>query len=121
MDDLARKQITDALTHDARDIAERLKASRPALEVEKQQVEADIGTLKARLTDIEVKREAISVSPQRLADYVAIVGADLQCPCCWIYKKHGIRMEGKVGRREADDIAVCIACGHETTIRTARR
>lgn len=90
--------IAGVLTGIAGDIAQEAKARGAQLKTELEQIEA-------RKAEIEAKLNAIRGLPERLFHYGRHLGADFQCPLCWIEHEKSSRMTPT-----PDDSFRCDAC-----------
>lgn len=86
--------------------AERAKGQKARL----SQLQRSLDDLEAELAKLRSEREAARLAHARLASYVVQVGADYQCPACWIGDEQRSALTA-VPSATDDDILRCRKCG----------
>jgi len=107
--------VEQALQRAAEQVADRLKnksasLNREFLSLEKQKLE-----LEKKQAEIKATLDATSRAPQRLLNFVPVLGPDHHCPACWINHKTRSRMRSTLGTDDADFLR-CNACDFEVEI-----
>lgn len=92
----------------AREIAAEVEQSVARLQREQPELEK-------RLAEKQAQLDLASLAPKRLANYVVRVGADYQCPRCWIYEEKRSRMLPRPGPPR-QDIFECVVCGRSVVL-----
>ena len=100
--------IEDELRKAAREIAEQAKARVTHLERE-------IIDLEKRLAEAKAKCDSARLAPQRLANYQVKLGADYQCPRCWI-DSETLSLLRPVRGHGAQDFLECDRCNSDYAI-----
>ena len=79
---------------------------------------AKLALIEKRLTDIndekaslEARRDLSSTAPQRALDFQPVLGADYQCPTCWIKYERRAALRPITGPPD-EDLFRCSSC-HE--------
>ena len=100
----------EALKRKAREIA--TEAQRRVSYLEQEALE-----LKGRLAQKEAERDAARSAPKRLSNYDVSLGADYQCPRCWI--EHERRSPLRPVPSDVGDIDIfrCRTCREEFEVR----
>lgn len=79
------------------------------------QFERELADLEKRLADAKAKRDTARLAPKRLADFQVKIGADYQCPRCWI--SEGVHASIRpVPSNTRDDLFGCRRCGSDFLI-----
>jgi DNA repair exonuclease SbcCD ATPase subunit len=95
--------IVDQLQQEAEDTASRLRFRMSGLDQELAQLEA-------RKAQIEEERNSARAASQRLARFRPQIGADYQCPVCWVERETESSLRPIGGGTEQEDIFRCDAC-----------
>ena len=100
--------IATALREEAKYAADRLQGQMPGLS-------AELAEIERRKAEIESKLRAAGVASERLRRFEPRVGADFQCPRCWIEKDARSKLS-PVGSDTTNDIMRCRTCGADFEI-----
>ncbi len=100
-----RMGIETILMGEAEFTADNMQRSTPALEAELREVEK-------RKIAIDAKLNAAKLAQKRLLDFRPRLGADFQCPRCWVQNETRSRL-APIPSGSADDILRCRTCGED--------
>ncbi|HEV8015845.1 MAG TPA: hypothetical protein VGP48_09945 [Stellaceae bacterium] len=96
-----------------REIAEQMAeyASARASQHQRELKEAEL-----RKAEIEAKLRSANAALDRLANFQVKIGADYQCPACWIENETKAILRPVGGGTDADDFFRCNKCGAEFNV-----
>lgn len=100
--------VRSALAQEAERIVSRLERGMAAFEAELAELESKKAKLQAQL-------HASNLASDRLLNYPILVGADYQCPSCWIQNEARSKLRPMSGTDTAD-IMACNVCAFSLTI-----
>jgi predicted RNA-binding Zn-ribbon protein involved in translation (DUF1610 family) len=98
--------ISDELLQLAKETALNAQLHLAALDKEEAAIEA-------RKVEIAAEREKIGVAAKRALDFRAQVGADFQCPRCWVDYERRARLIPAEEDTKAGNSFRCRTCGFE--------
>jgi len=73
-------------------------------------LEAEFRDIEKRKSEIEARLQAGNLAFERLGNFDPRIGADFQCPRCWVQKEIRSGLH-PVGSNTRDDILRCGVCG----------
>jgi hypothetical protein len=79
-------------------------------------LERELRELEARKLQIEEELRTSSVIPKRLAKFQAKIGAEYQCPRCWLEQEAFSTLEPIGGGTRHEDYFRCRSCDLHVTI-----
>jgi len=100
--------ILTELKQAAVEVANNLQQRRSGLEAKKQNLETQLAQVQAQL-------DASSLPYQRVANFQPQIGADFQCPSCWVQNECRSALM-PVPSETDDDILRCRTCHQDFSI-----
>jgi hypothetical protein len=79
------------------------------------QLEQEVSDLEMRLAQKKAERDAARLAPKRLADFQVKIGADYQCPHCWMENGIHSPLHGIPGSAR-EDVFRCRTCGNTFSV-----
>ena len=105
--------VSGTLSELAAEIADNLQQSAVALEPEKLRIQT-------RLREIEAVGAAARLAHDRLANFQIKIGADYQCPGCWIEHERRSSLSAVGGGTATEEFFTCHVCHFGIAIPIAR-
>ena len=77
-------------------------------------LEAELAAIDQRVAEINAEIKDAKLARTRLLDFRAQIGADFQCPHCWVQNE--ARSLEAVSGTDGEEILICRTCGSEYLI-----
>ena len=78
-------------------------------------LEAKLAAIDQRVAEINAAIKDAKLARTRLLDFRAQIGADFQCPHCWVQNEERSTLEAVSGT-DGEEILICRTCGSEYLI-----
>jgi hypothetical protein len=79
-------------------------------------LQRELTEVEARKAEIEAQLKTASLLPERVFNFKPRIGADFQCPRCWIEHEKRSALTPMGGGTSSEDFFRCPACGYELAI-----
>ena len=78
-------------------------------------LEAELAAIDQRVAEINAEIKDAKLARTRLLDFRALIGADFQCPHCWVHSEARSTLEAVPGT-DGEEILICRTCSSEYLI-----
>ena len=78
-------------------------------------LEAELAAIDQRVAEVNAEIKDAKLARTRLLDFRAQIGADFQCPHCWVQSEARSTLEAVPGT-DGEEILICRTCGSEYLI-----